>query len=86
MNTPDLKEQLITKIDQLSSSELEDVLEYIEVMEYTRAMNSMSLPEDYRIENDGLVGFLSGTTDLAEQIEAILYGGADLESPAQKAS
>lgn len=86
MNTPNLKEQLITKIDQLSSSELEDVLEYIEVMEYTRAMNSMSLPEDYRIENDGLVGFLSGTTDLAEQIEAILYGGADLESPAQKAS
>lgn len=86
MNTPNLKEQLITKIDQLSSSELEDVLEYIEVMEYTRAMNSMSLSEDYRIENDGLVGFLSGTTDLAEQIEAILYGGADLESPAQKAS
>ncbi len=86
MSTPSLKEQLIAKLDQLSSSELEDVLEHIEIMEYTRTMNSMSLPEDYRIENDGLVGFLSGTTDLAEHIEDILYGMPDVEPPTQKAS
>ncbi len=84
MNTPSVKEQLIAKLDQLTDDELADLLEYIEIMQYTKVMNSMTLPDDYSIENDGLVGFLSGTTDLAERIEDILYGESEIEQPVQE--
>ncbi len=84
MNTPSVKEQLIAKLDQLTDDELADLLEYIEIMQYTKVMNSMTLPDDYSIENDGLVGFLSGTTDLAERIEDILYGESEIEQSLQE--
>ncbi len=86
MNTPNLKEQLITKLDQLSEDELETLLEHIEILRYNRVLNSMSLPDDYQVENDGTVGYLAGTTDLAEHIEDILYGEAETQQPTQKAS
>ncbi len=86
MSTLTAKQELIARLDELTDTEIEALLEHLEVLRYARVMNSMTLPDDYRIENDGTVGFLSGTTDLAEQIEDILYGEPEIEHPQQKVS
>jgi len=77
MNTPSVKEQLIAKLDQLTDDEIRELIEHIDIVKYKVAMQSDELPADYSIENDPLVGFLSGTTDLAERIREILYQDID---------
>jgi hypothetical protein len=73
MVAPELREKVIAVLDELTDEQVQELLHRIEVMRYVAAMNSTTLPENYSVENDPLVGFLSGTTDLAERVEDVLY-------------
>jgi hypothetical protein len=61
-----LREQVASKLDELSDEQLAELLRYIE------AMQSPGLPKDYDPDNDPVVGFLSGSTDLSSRAKQIL--------------
>lgn len=66
MAIPDVRERLNAKLDKMSDEEIAALLHYAEAME------SITLPDDYNIENDPTVGMLSGPTDLARRAKEIL--------------
>ena len=73
MNTPNLKEQLIAKLDQLTDDEIRELIEHIDVVKYKTAMQSADLPPDYSEENDPAVGlFSSETGDLSVKAKRML--------------
>ncbi|MEO8397177.1 MAG: hypothetical protein ABI700_29550 [Chloroflexota bacterium] len=67
MAVPNVRQQVESKLDQLSDEELTAILRYIEAMQTT------SLPEDYDEANDPTVGMFSGPTDLSRRARHILY-------------
>lgn len=75
------REQLIAAIQEklaaLDIETLQSVLEFIEVKEYAAIMDNLEPRENYRADQDGLIGMFSGPTDLSERVEEILYGRAD---------
>ena len=66
MDAPTIRERLIRLIlNDLTDKQVSEVLRYSEEL-YSR------LPEDYDEDNDPAIGFLSGSTDLAERSKEIL--------------
>jgi len=63
------REQVISKLEDLSDEEVVAVLHYIE------AMASISLPEDYNEVRDPAIGFFSAEPDFASRTEEILQEG-----------
>jgi len=66
MALPDVREQLIAKLNDLSDEQVSRLLSY------ARGMESETLPEDYSEEDDPSIGFISGPTDLARRAKQIL--------------
>jgi hypothetical protein len=66
MQMPDVRERLITKIDELTDEQVASLLSYAE------SLQAVELPDDYDEENDPSIGFLSGPTDLANRAKQIL--------------
>jgi hypothetical protein len=67
-NAPTIREKLISMlINELSDEEVSAVLNYAETLHITESSG------DDNAENDPLVGFISGPTDLAERTEEILW-------------
>ncbi len=66
MDAPTIREQVVSKLENLRDDEVQWILDYIKAMESNR------LPEDYNPENDPAIGFLSGSTDLAQNAKKIL--------------
>ena len=66
MDAPTIREQVISKLDGLRDDEVQWILDYIEAMESNR------LPEDYDPDNDPAIGFLSGSSNLAQNAKQIL--------------
>jgi len=77
MTTASLREQLIARIDRMTDDEIRELIEQIDMVQYKSVMQSDELPPDYNEENDPLIGFLSGTTDLAEHVKETLYSDID---------
>lgn len=69
MAAPDIRQQLIAKLDNLSDEEMKALLRYIE------AMQSTSLPDDYDEANDPAIGFFSADPEFASRTEEILQAG-----------
>ena len=65
MAVSNIREQIETRLDQLSDEELAAVLHYIEAME------SPELPADYDEASDPSIGFLSADPDFSTRLEAI---------------
>ena len=62
MAVPNIRQQVESKLNQLSDEEVEAVLHYIEAMQTTE------LPSNYDEANDPAIGFLSGPTDLSKTL------------------
>lgn len=69
-----MREQLIAKIKAMSDEQVAALLKTAE------ALNASELPPDYDPDNDPLVGFISGPTDLSERYKDILRDDIDLRS------
>ncbi|MBE2270905.1 MAG: hypothetical protein IAE80_21890 [Anaerolinea sp.] len=74
MTTASLREQLIARIDRMTDDDVRSLIKLIDLVE---SSDSDELPPDYSEENDPLIGFLSGTTDLAEHVKETLYSDID---------
>lgn len=74
MVTPELREKIIGKLDEMTQQQAESVLRYIEVM------TTYELPADYDPDKDPMIGFLDGPEDLATRAEEILHGEIDVRS------
>ena len=67
MRTLSPREQLINKVlNELSDEQVKKLLAQ------TEAMPSDALPPEYDPDNDPAIGFLSGSTDLAQRSKEIL--------------
>jgi hypothetical protein len=66
MDAPTIREKLDDELDTLSITGLERILKYV------KTIKSMRLPDDYNVDNDPAVGFLSDSADLAERSKEIL--------------
>lgn len=63
---PDVRTELIERLDHMTTEQITTLLNYAEVM------LSHGLAADYDPDHDPAVGFLSGSTNLAQQAKAIL--------------
>ena len=70
-----LREQVVSKLDDLSDEEVVAVLHYIE------AIQSVLLPDDYDETNDPAIGFFSAEPDFASRTEEILREGFGQPKP-----
>lgn len=78
MATPDLREKVERKLDELNDEQLAELLRYIEIME------SNVPPDDYDEAKDPSVGFFSGDPDLASRTREILRAEFGLRKPPEK--
>ena len=60
------RERLIARLDHLDDEQIESLISYAD------AITSTTLIGDYKAENDPTVGFLSGSTSLAQRAKEIL--------------
>lgn len=64
------KEALITLIEEMSDEQITHLVQFIRAMkleDHTEEINNI-------LEDDPMVGFISGPTDIADHIEDFLYG------------
>lgn len=66
MATANMRERLVSKLDELNEEQIASLLSYVEAMQET------TLPDTYDEDNDPSVGFISGPTDLATRAKQIL--------------
>lgn len=69
MAVPNVRDQLLAKLDALTDEEIAALLRYVE------AMQSTTLPADYDMENDPAIGFFSADPDFASRTDEILHEG-----------
>jgi hypothetical protein len=74
MSTPTIRERLIHKLFDMSDSQV------VSLLDYADAIQSNELPEDYDEANDPAIGFMSGSTDLAQRSKQILRDEVTLRS------
>lgn len=75
MAVPNIREQLIAKLDELSDEQIAALLDYVE------AMRTTSLPEDYDEANDPAIGFFSADPEFASRTEETLQEGFGRRNP-----
>ena len=61
-----VRERLIHKLFEMTDQQVASVLSYAD------AIDENELPAEYDAANDPAIGFMSGSTDLAERSKAIL--------------
>jgi hypothetical protein len=66
MATANMRERLVSKLDELNEEQIASLLSYIEAMQET------SLPDSYDEDDDPSIGFISGPSDLATRAKQIL--------------
>jgi hypothetical protein len=75
MTANPIREKIMAQLDDLSDEQATAVLEFIESVK-----DSESIVAD-DLENDPLVGFISGPTDMAEHTEELLKREFGLQKP-----
>jgi hypothetical protein len=66
MATANMRERLVSKLDELNEEQIASLLSYVEAMQET------SLPDSYDEDDDPSIGFISGPSDLATRAKQIL--------------
>jgi hypothetical protein len=66
MATANMRERLVSKLDELNEEQIASLLSYVEAMQET------ALPDSYDEDNDPSIGFISGPSDLATRAKQIL--------------
>lgn len=66
MATANMRERLVSKLDELNEEQIASLLSYVEAMQET------TLSESYDEDNDPSIGFISGPSDLATRAKQIL--------------
>jgi len=66
MDSPNVRERLLNKLDELNDEQIGALLSYAEAIQDT------FLPDDYDEADDPSIGFIYGPTDLATRAKQIL--------------